>query len=489
MKKNCLLLLFLLSFSFCYSQCKVISSTTKEPIAFAQIKALHQSKGSLANIKGEFQLDTNLQSADTLLVSCIGFERKLVPSSSLSPNSIIELKPKSEELHTVDVSAKKVKYTNKTLGVTKRPRSKNFNISTAQNGAERATWMPNKYSIPGYLKTINIFISDKGYPDAPFRVHVYACSNLETRPAEELTKSNIIASASEGNKWLSINMSNQYIRIPENGCFIGIEWFDSPKSVYFEDTLRLKGQSYDNGKWRDTTYAQIRSGNGMAIGTVSERYIAARNKIWFRGFYNQKSNDWDQFKTDESKFGVPDTLPNGYVITVAAKNHYYSVSAINIDVAFPKNKIKPEFDKPKMRKLNKLEKVKEDRIKYPQSSIKELFASCQKTFENNDIIYLLSNLCVYKDDELQEVLNILHDNLEYTEELLPSENRERAILYLKELNAELETAEIKKLEPGKFEIIFKQNAYTVTVDDGLWRLHPFENRVIDQSNVPLIHVR
>lgn len=474
---------------FGYSQCKVVNSETKQPVAFAQIKALKQTEGKLANINGEFQLDADLQRADTLVISCIGFERKWISVTGLSPNSLIELIPKIEELHAVDVSAKKVKYTNKTLGITRRSRSKYAHISTADNGAERATWMPNEYAVPGYLKTINIYITDKGFPDAPFRVHVYACSNLETRPAEELTKTNIIASANEGNEWVTIDVTDQYIRITENGCFIGIEWFDSPKSVYFEDTLLLKGKSYDHGTWSDSTYVRVRTGNGMAIAGVREKYVFAKNKIWFRNFYSQTTDEWFHYAADESKFGVPDTLDNGYVTTIIANNYYYWVSSINIDVAFPKNKIKPEFDKPKQRKLNKLEKVKEDRVKYPQSSVKELFASCQKAFENDDVIYLLNHLCVFKDDELQVILDDLNYHMEETGEILPLENRERAINYLKDLINELDAAQVKKIDPGTFEIIFKEYKYTLAVADGLWRINPYEQSENDQMNMPLIHVR
>lgn len=489
MKKYLFLFLFLLSSCFGYSQCKIINSQTKEPVAFAQIKALQKSAGKLANIKSQFQLDNDSKRADTLLISCIGYDRKQIPTASLSSNSIIELTPKTEELHTVDISAKKVKVMNKSLGITRRSLVKNAHIISGNNGGEKAYWMPNKYSIPGYLKTINIYISDLGYPDAPFRIHVYACSDMEIRPGEELTTTNIIASANKGNEWLAIDMTDQYIRIPENGCFIGIEWFDSPKAIYFSDTLRFKGQSYDHGTWSDTTYTQIRAGNGMAISGVLEKYIFAKNKSWFRNFYSQITDEWLHFAFDESKFNVPDTLDNGYIEIYHPNRFYFTVPSINIDVAFPKSKIKPEFDKPKTRKLNQLEKVKEDRIKYPQSSVKELFASCQKAFENDDIIYVFKYLCVYKDDDLQVFFDVLNRNMDETGEILPPKDLERAVEYMKELNAELDTAEIKKIDPGTFEISFEEEAYILTVVDGLWRLNPNGANEVDQRYVPLMQVR
>lgn len=290
-------------------------------------------------------------------------------------------------------------------------------------------------------------------------------------------------------EWVTIDFTDQYIRIPENGCFIGIEWFNSPKAVYFSDTLRCKGKSKVSGTWRDTTCTQVRAGNGMAIGGVMEKYIFAKNKNWFRNFYSQITDEWLHYAFDESKFGVPNTSINGYVHVYYPNRFYYTVPSINIDVAFPKDKVKPEFEKPKNRHLNKLENVKEDRIKYPQSSVKELFASCQKAFENDDAIYLLKYLCVYKDDDLQVFLDVLNSNVEETGEILPLEDRERAIGYMKDINDELDTAEIKNIDPGTFEIKFREEAYILTVVDGLWRINPNGNNEIDQRYVPLIQVR
>lgn len=57
MKEIFLLFLSLIAFSFGYSECQVINSNTKEPIAFAQIKVIQQSAGILANISGEFEMN------------------------------------------------------------------------------------------------------------------------------------------------------------------------------------------------------------------------------------------------------------------------------------------------------------------------------------------------------------------------------------------------------------------------------------------------
>ena len=75
------------------------------------------------------------------------------------------------------------------------------------------------------------------------------------------------------------------------------------------------------------------------------------------------------------KFYTNDTLPDGSTFLRTPDNHYQGVLCINIDVSFPKNKIDLTYEAPKKRKFNKLEKVKMDLFKYPQSNISELLSS------------------------------------------------------------------------------------------------------------------
>ena len=401
MTKYFLSILLYLIFSSVKSQHKVIDAKTKAPISYAHIKLKDKSKGTIADFNGDFGLDSSYCKNDTLIISCIGYQPKSFLVRNVQNMQYLELKPNLQMLSEVVVNAKKTKFRSQRLGITKRPRKSDFITSgTANNGEEKAVWIPNEYAIKGKLNTINVFVTDLGYPNAHFRIHVYDCNPLETKPGKELTKSNIIASATKGNEWVSVDMSSEHIQFGENGCFIGIEWFDAPESKFYKDTVYVERHTWRNNKLKDTTYSIIRSGNGASIGSVPQKYRHFRNKLW-----EKKGDEWINYgKYVEPKFYTTDTMPDGTLFFNTPDNHFFRALCINVDVSFPKNRNDLIYEAPRKRKLNKLERVKKDSYKYPQNSIYELLSSLIKAFENDDVIYVLKYLCVYKDGGLDELL-------------------------------------------------------------------------------------
>ncbi len=485
MLKYAVILFFLFSVNSSFCQYKIVDSKTKEPVSFSHVKVINQPKGEIANYYGVFYLDSTYNISDTLNISCIGYEDRYVTLSNLKVNNIVELLAKTQNLQVVEVKAEKVKCKLRKLGVRKKPKTMFVDYSiTANNGVERATWIPNEYSVVGYLKLINIFITNYGFPDAHFRIHVYECSHFETKPGKELTTSNIIASGTTGNEWVTINMEEHYIEVPENGCFIGVEWFDSPKSKYFKDTLKWKSSIYQNGEMRDTTYSHIRKGNGVVLGSILEKYKFAKNKRWYR---NSSSEAWINTCTEvpiEWKFNIPDTSDNGDIYIINESNCYPQIPCINIEVSFVKAKIKTEYDLPKKRKLNKIVKVKEDLFKYPQSNISELFSSIIKAVENNDIIYVFKFLCVYKDGNLKEILKYIHENVENSGEVISDNDKATIINHFKEIQQQLNSSALSKLSPKNFVLkVNNEFSYHLIVEDGLWRIYPYTYKIYnDPSN-------
>ena len=468
MKFLSLLLFSLIAYSD-LSQIQIIDAKLKEPVSYAHIQSVDGTKVLFSDYYGFFTLASSFQGADSILISCIGYEQKTSLVSDILKEKVIELDPSTEHLSELIVKAKKTKSRMRTLGITKKPKEKTLSdhIGRGKNGEERALWIPNEYSVPGYLKNINVYVLDAAYPDAHFRVHVYDCDPLETKPTEELTKSNIIASATKGNEWVSIDMTKEQIQLGENGCFIGIEWFDSPKSKFYRDTVFLKGYDSDG---QDTVYARVSQGNGAVLGGVFEKFRYARNKLWKR-----ESDTWKSRNLPQSLMYTSDTLPNGSVFHRTPDNQYLGLMCINIDVSFPKGKIDLSFREPKKRKLNKLEKVKQDVFKYPQSTIQELFSSLIEAFEQQDIIYVLKYLCVYEKNQLGQMLNYL-DKEEY-EEFISPEDYDSIIKYLKDLQSRLDSASVDKMDNKHFKLILKDEHYNLVVEDGLWKINPYSYRI------------
>lgn len=480
MAKYLLLLPFLLVVCKAQAQHTIIDAKSGEPVSYAHIKPLNGSTGIIAHYSGEFVLDSIFRTHDSLRISCIGYKDKLLNVNDLKKLSVIKLIPSERRLNTVTVSAKKVKYRQQKIGVRKKPKSYDIHAYiTKSNGQEQVTWIPNTHSTAGLLKAVNVYLTDGGYPDAHFRVHVYNCGLFKTEPGVELTRSNIIASGTRGNEWVEIPLATENIVVSENGCFIGIEWFDSPKSWYFNDTLRYKGYSYNSfkhGEKKDTVYTTVRKGNGVVLGTVSEKYKYAKNKIWRRdssGAWVCKSDLYDY----EGMFNIPDTFNNGIVRTITESNFHFGIPCIYLDVAYPKHRLKPEYRAPKKRKFKKIKEVEQDLYKYPQANVSDLFSSLIKAFENNEVVYVFKHLCVYQGNDLELILNEL--SIDENEDLLTLEERTQIIEHLKEVHAQLPASTLKKLRPKVFELNAGGKKYILIAKDGLWKVSPVGYKIYE----------
>ena len=474
MMKFLILILFFITVLSGISQNQIIDSESKEPVSYAHIKSINKLKGVISDYNGFFVLDSSFRELDSILISCIGYNKKKILVSQLLENKVVELDQSTQNLSEVIVTAKKTKYQLKNLGITKKPKKTIFAdyVGTGKNGDEKAIWIMNNYSIPGYLKNINVYVSDLGYPDAHFRIHVYACNEFETKPDKELTKSNIIASATKGNEWVTIDMSNEHIQVGEQGCFIGIEWFDSPKSKFYQDTIFNNVRTWDESKnkYKDTIYSRTRKGNGAVLGGIYQKYRFSKNMHW-----QKADNHWQNRGNLESVMYTTDTLPDGKTFQRTPDNHYQGVLCINIDVSYPKNKIELTFNEPKKRKLNKLEKVKKDLFKYPQNNIHELFSSLIKAFENDNIVYVLKYLCVYKENELNQILSEIVD--EENEGYISDESKVTIVKYLKELRSKLNIAVLTKVDNKHFELSVDNETYNLIFEDGLWKINPYSYRI------------
>ena len=77
-----------------------------EPVPFATIKNIKTNNWSISNDQGIFNVPSNTQYGDTLIINRIGFEKKKIIASS---NIIIELNPELVKLSEIRVEAKKNK--------------------------------------------------------------------------------------------------------------------------------------------------------------------------------------------------------------------------------------------------------------------------------------------------------------------------------------------------------------------------------------------
>ena len=87
---------------------RVLETETEFPVPYATIQFKNNCNGVIANIDGDFRIPYYYkQVKDTLLISCIGYENKLVPLTTLNDKeiNIISLKPKLELLDQVVIKS------------------------------------------------------------------------------------------------------------------------------------------------------------------------------------------------------------------------------------------------------------------------------------------------------------------------------------------------------------------------------------------------
>ena len=456
MPKPILLIIFwAFAFSgYAQTSVSVIDSETYEPLAFVRLKG--PSHQFYTNLDGETYLDS-LSIGDTLVVECIGYHRKWVP---FSPDlKEIKLDPELKMLKSLQVQASAVSYRKKTIGPEGARTTSMLGYLLPDTNTIAALWFHNDKGYNGFVKTIRLEIRDKGIPTAPFKVHLYECDPLDGRPGARLTQVDIRHKAN-GPGWTEINVEHLNIPIPVNGFFVGIQHIKVPEDqlppletrqviTFLKDTLEL---------------------NGIVPITRSEVYRTSRNRLW----KYLAGSDWrnGHGNTDKS-IGTERRLPNGKKFILTENNLYLVVPSMQVEIKYNKSKGKSEYRKGRKRKLNKIDRHKQDLIKYPQSSVKELFTSVRTAFENDDWVYVLKYLCVYKEDELNEIL----ENPEL-QDYFHGEEKQKLIENIDELIQGLDQAFMRQEDHWTYILTVDGVDYHLVQRKGLWSVNPYGYRVV-----------
>lgn len=467
---TCFVFLTIQGFSF--AQFQVVDSLSSEPVPFTHIRIIKQNKILISDQDGYFFLDTVRFNNDSLIVSSIGFELKKIAIKNLHASSKIPLIPKQQNLEEVVVVEKKGKYKLRKLGGTKEPRKllPEYGV-TSENGTIQAVYMPNNYSVPGVLKYVNVYITDNGYPDAYFRIHVYDVSLIEIKPDKELTSSNIVKSGTKGNEWVKFDLIDERIMIGENGCFVGIEWFDNTDSNHYQDTLIYKATMINGDNHKDTILTKVKSGNGVVLGGRYELYQNTKHKIWYKLPFE---NEWLKCGVYEAKYKLElhDSLIPYYMQQVDKQDHSILMPCIHITASFPKGKDEPNYIDPQNQKLDQFENIEEDISKYPQSSVAELFNSLITAFENDDIFYAMKYLCVYRNEELETMIARLEDNHIKTGNYFSETDKTQIIKNFNEILENLSDDSLTKIDAQHFELKVDNKSANLFIVDGKWKLQP-----------------
>lgn len=217
---------------------KVIDQQTKQPITYATIEIKTQKTGTYTDSAGNFSIGYK-SLYDTLEFNSLGYEMKKYCIRNLnSPMNMIELEPHIFELNEVVVVPKKVKTVR--LGTTSR-KPWRFQIANIFGG-QYGTYIKNEYKKTGHVKAVSFYITEIGFPDAPFRIRIYAKDQINECPGKDLLNESVIVSNTEGEGWFTVDISEYGIYFPLDGIYVMMEWVYSGDQYYYDFEHEIKSK-------------------------------------------------------------------------------------------------------------------------------------------------------------------------------------------------------------------------------------------------------
>lgn len=265
--KTISLLFFLISINLLNSQTIsgiIKDSITGKNIAFANI-VLKNGKGTYSSEFGIFELEIKSINTDTLKISTLGYESKILPLIDFKNNTKFEilLNPKIENLDEVLISIKKTKYRDKEILGEKREGKVSV---TSLIGYETALFIDNPKKRLAKLNRIYIDLNKRKNAEyiATFNIKFYELDTLNNKPGNELYNANFYVKPKNKKYRLWIDVKDLKILLPKNGLFIGIEMVNTygkvKKYTYFGPMYRytlnknkesITWSNYHNSGWKN----------------------------------------------------------------------------------------------------------------------------------------------------------------------------------------------------------------------------------------------
>jgi hypothetical protein len=222
------ILLFTLSSVLTYGQKtitgKILSTTTKDPIPYANIGIVNSNVGTISNFDGSFSIviPKNL-SNDTLTFTSLGFFGKAISLDLLESKKefTIFLKEKVTILSPVTITAKLRKDKSIELG-NRTYDGGNYEPDTTYAGRSVALLIDNKnfpkgLSFPVFIKKANLYIFKNNFDSFKFRIRLNKYDSKTGKPGEDLLEKSIVVESDMKFGWLKFDLSQLNFQV--NGSF------------------------------------------------------------------------------------------------------------------------------------------------------------------------------------------------------------------------------------------------------------------------------
>jgi len=210
---------------------RFVDETTLQPIVGCSIVA--EGKGiGVCDTSGVFSVASQFRNA-IVSVRHVAYVEKIIDLGTLPGDVItIPLHTKDYGIGEVIVGARRKKIKLVKVGITSKS-----HVSDPLNGVSVSTkigtYIPNKRKRDSLLlQTVNIFIAQRGQPNAPFLMSIYKGEQPFVKPdmASRLFGP-ILCQANHGNDYYRVNIAESRIVFPHGGIFVILEAPENQKVV------------------------------------------------------------------------------------------------------------------------------------------------------------------------------------------------------------------------------------------------------------------
>jgi len=203
----------------------IYDNKTKEPIPFVNLSFLETLRGSSTDENGKFFLDVPKTYLEKKIhISSLGYKDTIVAARTLYTTKKLNMVEDSFELDEVVVT--------EDLGdsFVLNPIS-SYDIKSGFYSSSTpwvlATYFPNIGAAKKYLGKITIFMQDNSdYKRnvSKFRVRIYDVDPKTKKPKNDLLRHSIVLESDREKDFVSIDISDFQIKVPQEGIYIGLEW-------------------------------------------------------------------------------------------------------------------------------------------------------------------------------------------------------------------------------------------------------------------------
>ncbi len=190
-----------------------------KPLPYASV-IWGKSMGLVTDTAGYLKI-LDKSKIDSLIITAIGFGRKVLSKESILDKVKIEISLESINVELPEIIVAKYSVNKEFGAVVGKKSSSYIKFGTCIN--LQSALLIKSYDYPAQCKSISVFIAEQSTYEAPYRLRLYEIG-ADSLPGKDLTAENIIVYSYKKNAWNAYSFDSNTVQLPKNGFFVAIEW-------------------------------------------------------------------------------------------------------------------------------------------------------------------------------------------------------------------------------------------------------------------------